>query len=75
MQFISSLQLQGAAAPVPLEQFTGFSSTLFLVEKKTGSWRPMIDLKKLNQYIHLESFKMESLQTIIQAVQPEDWFQ
>lgn len=33
----------------------------------------MIDLKNFYFYIHLDSFKMESLQTIIQAVQPGDW--
>lgn len=33
----------------------------------------MIDLKRLNRYIRPESFKMDSLQTIIQAVQPMDW--
>lgn len=73
-QFVSSLQLQGAAVPVPLaEHFAGFYSTLFLVPKRTGGWRPVIDLKRLNRHIHPESFKMESLQMIIQAVQPTDW--
>lgn len=71
---MKSLQLQGAAVPVhPLEYFTGFYSTLFLVQKKTDVRRPVIDLKRLNRYIHLESFKMESLQTIIQFIQPGDW--
>lgn len=32
-----------------------------------------MDLKRLNLYVHLESFKMESLHTIIQMVQPGDW--
>lgn len=33
----------------------------------------MIDLKRLNHYIFLERFKMESLQTIICVIQPGDW--
>lgn len=59
---------------VPLaERFAAFYCTLFLVPKRTGGWRPLINLQRLNLYIHPESLKMESLQTIFQAVQPADW--
>lgn len=52
------------------ERYTGLYSTLFMVRKEDGGWRPVIDLKRLNHFILLERFKMESIHTIIQAVQP-----
>ena len=34
----------------------GFYSRLFLVEKATGGWRPVIDLSHLNDFVQLTSF-------------------
>ena len=38
----------------------GFYSRLFLVQKKNGSWRPVIDLKVLNNFLDVPIFKMET---------------
>ena len=38
----------------------GFYSRLFLVEKATGGWRPVIDLSHLNDFVQLTPFKMEN---------------
>ena len=51
----------------------GYYSRLFLVPKPDGSFRPIIDLKKLNQFIIVPSFKMETLFSIIAAFQPNEW--
>ena len=51
----------------------GYNSRLFLVPKPDGSFRPIIDLKKLNQFIIVPSFKMETLFSIIAALQPQEW--
>ena len=51
----------------------GFYSRLFLVPKPDGSFRPIIDLKKLNQFIVVPSFKIETLFSIIAALQPQEW--
>ena len=51
----------------------GYYSRLFLVPKPDGSFRPIIDLKKLNQFIVVPSFKMEMLFSIIAALQPQEW--
>ena len=51
----------------------GYYSRLFLVPKPDGSFRPIIDLKKLNQFIIVPSFKMETLFSIIAALQPNEW--
>ena len=39
----------------------GFVSNVFLVPKKDGGQSPTINLKKLNEYVHTEHFKMEGL--------------
>ena len=36
----------------------GFYSRLFLVEKASGDWRPVIDLSHLNDFVQLKSFKI-----------------
>ena len=51
----------------------GYYSRLSLVPKPDGSFRPLIDLKKLNQFLIVPSFKMETLFSIIAALQPQEW--
>ena len=51
----------------------GCYSRLFLVPKPDGSFRPIIDLEKLNQFIIVPSFKMKTLFSIITALQPQEW--
>lgn len=51
----------------------GFYSRIFLVPKKTGKLRLVIDLSHLNKFIHLDSFKMETTASIKNAIQPHDW--
>ena len=47
----------------------GFYSRLLLVSKKTGDWRPVIDLSALNEYMSPPRFQMETLQSILTATQ------
>ena len=51
----------------------GFYSRLFLVPKKDGGCRPVIDLKALNQHLLVEKFKMETPASIAAAMRPGDW--
>ena len=37
---------------------TGFTSSLFVVPKKDGGNRPVVNLKLLNQVLEYENFKM-----------------
>ena len=50
-----------------------FLSKLFLVPKKDGSQRPVINIKPLNQYIWKRKFKMEGAKVIRDILQGGDW--
>ena len=50
-----------------------FVSQIFLVEKKGGGQRPVINLKGLNQFVKTEHFKMEGLHLLPDLLQPQDW--
>ena len=51
----------------------GFYSRLFLVEKATGGWRPMIDLSHLNDFVQLTPFKMETVASVLLSVREGDF--
>ena len=51
----------------------GFVSNVFLVPKKEGGQRPVINLKKLNEYIHTEHFKMEVIHLLKDLLRKGDW--
>ena len=51
----------------------GFYSRMFCVEKSSGGWRPVINLKPLNQFVSKKSFKLETLRNVRAALQPGMW--
>ena len=73
LQAVQKLRLSRAIEEVMDTTSPGYYSRLFLVPKSYGSFRPIIDLKKLNQFIIVPSFKMETLFSIIAALQPQEW--
>ena len=74
---ISSLREKGAisvvADPSHSQKQTEFFSNLFLVPKKNGSMRPVINLKALNQWVETPHFKMEGLPTLQDLLRQGDW--
>jgi ribonuclease HI len=56
-----------------LDGSPGFYSRLFLATKKSGEWRPVIDLSRLNSYMSPPHFKMETVASILQLVTPGQW--
>ena len=56
--------------PVPQESFY---STLFLVAKKGGQMRPVINLKRINEWITPQHFKMEGMSTLRELLKTNDW--
>ena len=49
-------------------QGEGFLSEICLIPKKSGGFRPIINLKGLNNFIAYRHFKMEGIQTIRQTI-------
>ncbi|XP_029453158.1 protein-glutamate O-methyltransferase isoform X3 [Rhinatrema bivittatum] len=65
------LQNLRAIVPVPvLEQRRGHYSIYFVVPKKEGSFRPILDLKEVNRCLWIPSFRMETLRSVIASVRP-----
>ena len=51
----------------------GFYSSLFIIPKKDGGWRTIINLKRLNRYLRIQHFKMESVYSVRDILHRGDW--
>ena len=51
----------------------GFYFRIFLVPKRKGKLRPVIDLSLLNRYIKKQSFKMETVKSVRHLIVNNDW--
>ena len=51
----------------------GFYSRLFLVEKASGGWQPVISLSHLNKFVQLTRFKMETVASVLLSVREGDF--
>lgn len=72
---ISTLLAKGAIVPVdPRRDPGGFYSKYFLVPKKTGDLRPVLDLRGLNRFLKVIPFHMLSTREVLQAISPGNWF-
>ena len=65
------LLLKGAVEQAP--QSPGFYSRLFVVQKDSGAWRPIIDLSTLNTFIVSRHFHMETPQSVLRSIRQGDW--
>ena len=70
-QELQHLIQKGAVEPAP--QSPGFYSRLFLIQKASGSWRPIIDQSALNDYVTSSHFHMETPQSVLRSIRPGDW--
>ncbi len=74
-QELSSLLQKGAIEEVPQSEVErGFFSRYFLVPKRDGGLRPILDLRRLNFSLYKGKFKMLTMRTIMSQVQEGDWF-
>lgn len=70
---IDNLLAKGAIEHVE-EDSPGFYSLLFLQPKRDSpDWRPIIDLKPLNQFLEKDKFKMETPDSVRAALRPNMW--
>ncbi len=67
-----SVRLPGDSGVSPVRQ--GFYSPYFIVPKKGGGLRPILDLRVLNRALHRLPFKMLTHRRMIKCIQPRDWF-
>lgn len=51
-----------------------FISNIFVVPKKNGKLRPVINLRSLNEFVSYEKFKQENLNQILSILQKGDYF-
>ena len=70
---IAALVQKNALEEVRDTNTQGFYARMFLVTKKTGDWRPIIDLSVLNTFLDTQTFKMESAESI-RASLPQGWW-
>ena len=68
LEEVQSMLEKGAIETVE-DPDPGFYSHLFVVTKKSGGLRPVIDLKALNQHLSVPHFKMETAQSIRGQIQ------
>ncbi len=72
---VAVLLAKDAIQPVPpAEMRAGFYSPYFIVSKKGGELRPILDLCVLNQALHNLPFRMLTQKRIFQCICPFDWF-
>ena len=71
---VRALFKKGAIELVPEEEKgEGYYSTYFLTPKKTGDWRPILNLKVLNRTMVYHRFRMETIGKMVKAIQPGRW--
>ena len=72
-QAVDALLMKGAIERVTNVTSLGFYSRLFLVHKKTGDLRPVIDLSTLNRHMVVPHFKMETQGSVRSAIRSQEW--
>ncbi|XDV34377.1 hypothetical protein PO909_004541 [Leuciscus waleckii] len=72
---IAKLLCKGAIEPVhPSLSESGFYSGYFLVPKKDGALRTILDLRYLNKALMKRPFKTLTTRQILAQIRPRDWF-
>ncbi|KAL1914600.1 uncharacterized protein VTP21DRAFT_8131 [Calcarisporiella thermophila] len=69
---VRALLEKRAIEEVPMNS-PGVVSNIFVIEKRSGKLRPVVDLRRLNLSVKKEHFKMETLQSILPLIQRRDW--
>ncbi len=74
-QEIGCLLEKGAVERVPPNELeSGFYSRYFVVPKRDGGLRPILDLRPINRALCERPFRMITLKQILAQIRPGDWF-
>ena len=69
---MDTLSEKEAIEPIPHGQ-AKFVSNFFLLKTKLGGFRLVINLRNLNQFIHMEHFAMETITNLRTMLSKDDW--
>lgn len=69
---VEALREKGAIKPVN-RAGDAFYSRIFVVPKKGGKFRPVVNLRPLNRFMIYSHFKMEGIQVVRDVLQRQDW--
>ena len=69
---IKALLQKGAIQPTNKSNWL-FVSNIFLIPKKSGGLRPVMNLKDLNTFVRYEHFKKENIKLVKEIIQPNDF--
>ena len=70
---LQSLITKQAVEKVVVRASLAFYNQLFIVPKPNNKWHPILDLSKLNLFLHSETFKMETPETFRLSLQQGEW--
>lgn len=70
---VSELLKKGATEFSHWEDYQ-FVSNIFIVPKPNGTFRPIINLRYLNYFVHYEHFKQETFKIVLNLIQEGDFF-
>ena len=69
---VASLLSKGAVEEI-IPECPGYYSRIFLVPKKNGKLRLIIDFSALNHFVYTGTFKMETQRKVRKAIRLNDW--
>jgi hypothetical protein len=72
-QAVLELKQKGVLETVKNLSSPGYYGRLFLTPKSENRWRPIIDMSGLNIYVQNETFHMETVSSIQDAMHPGMW--
>ena len=71
---VARLLEKGAITVVPPhESHRGFYSRYFLVSKKSGEMRPILDLRVFNRFVAARKFRMLTIRALLRCVREGHW--
>ncbi|KAI2661474.1 Transposon Ty3-G Gag-Pol polyprotein [Labeo rohita] len=73
-EVVTLLRKEAIEVVPPHVRESGFYSRYFIVPKKDGGLRPILDLRRLNHSVMKLKFKMLTIKQVISQIRSEDWF-
>ena len=70
---LTNLMTKLVAEKVVVKSSLAFYNHLFLVPKPNRKWRPILDLSRLNLFLNMGTFKMETPETIRLSLNTGEW--